>query len=434
VSEPLTPPRNAPPGGDAKFQALCRNLVGALYMLVRSVKLYDPENAIFQKPLNLLLETVNFLVAKEGKLDLTVVNGAFFVNEQLVRLDANTAEHVRYLVGEMEGHKVGGFALTKSATMGELKNFVWVFAKELPGEEDLAEDGLDGKKLASMKLIRWSKLKEKLNSAPDEDAKVDRKKYALTLYARAVFFVDGVLKAAALGKPLPGMNMKAGRLVQDLIDISQDYGSQFLGMSSNGPPEQALGYHLANTALTAIAFGGELGMSKGQLKDLGIAALLNEVSLVQLPPQERLRLRPEALPADAQRRRAQAAQQAATAVLADSGARRLAFYRALSCVQMHQPFGTPVRTAAGNIQMVVPSGDPLYFSRILAICSYYDILTTTTPDHEAFGPDVALALMWNQERYRFDPELLAVFVKVMAKTPIKALKPGQGRMIDIAGV
>ncbi|MGC4120021.1 MAG: hypothetical protein QM765_36665 [Myxococcales bacterium] len=428
------PSHNPAPSSDAKFQALCRNLVGALYMLVRSVKLYDPENAIFQKPLNLLLETCNFLVAKEGKLDLTVVNGAFFVNEQLVRLDANTAEHVRYLVGEMEAHKVGGFALTKSATMGELKNFVWVFAKELPSQEELSEDGLEGKKLASMKLIRWSKLREKLNNQKDDDAKVDRKKYALTLYARAVFFVGGVLKALAEGKSYPAMNMRAGRLVQDLIDVSQDYGSQLLGMSTSGPPEEALAYHLANTCLVALAFGGELGLSKAQLKDLGIAALLNETSLARVPPAERLRARPERMPVEAQRRRVQADQQAATGVLAESGSRKLGFLRALSCVQMHQTFGTAVRTTAGKIQMVVPAGDPLYFSRILAICSYYDLLTSTTTDHEAFGPDLALQLMWNYERQRFDPELLAVFCKVMARTPIKALKPGQGRMIDIAGV
>jgi len=60
--------------------------------------------------------------------------------------------------------------------------------------DEVPEDGLDGKKLASMKLTRWSKLKEKLNNAADADAKVDRKKYALTLYARTVFFVDGVLQ------------------------------------------------------------------------------------------------------------------------------------------------------------------------------------------------------------------------------------------------
>jgi len=419
-------------GGDAKFQALSRNLLAALYMLVRSARLYDPENAIFQKPLNLLLETVNTLIAKEGRLELTIANGAFYLNDQLVRVDATSAENLKVLATEMEAQKVGGFSLQRSTTIAELRNFLAVFARE-QAKDEVAEDGLEGRKLAAMKLRRWSKLKEKLDSAKlDANDKVDRKKYALTLYARGVFFMNEYMEKLRTGKPFPPS--RALRLVQDLVDISMEYRNQFLGMSSNGTGEAALSYHLVNTALIAIAFGGELGLTKQQLKELGVAALLNEAGLAQLPIDQRLRLQPEKLPAEAQRKRAAILREAAGKSLAEPGSRRLQIFRALSCVQMHEPFGTPIRTSDGKISMITPVGDPLLFSRILAICSYYDVLTTTTADHEAFGPEVGLALMWNQERYRFDPELLAAFVRIMAKQPLKMLRKDQGKLIDIAGV
>lgn len=413
---------------DAKLQALGRQLLSGLYMLVRSVKLYDPENAVFHRPLNALLETANLIVAKEGKLDLAVVNGSFYLNGQLVRVDQATLENLRQLAAEMEARQVGGFNLQRPTTISELRDFIWIFSKDQTQEVD--EDGVDGRKLTAMRLTRWGKLKEKLDKQDDE-GKVDRKKYALTLYARAIFFMDDHLKRMREGKPTtPG---KAARLVQDLIEITFEFPNQFLGMTGNGEGDQNLSYHLVNTCLLAIVFGGELGLSKHQLKALGLSALFNEAVLVRLPPEYRLCLQPQKLPPLIQGTRVQLFHEAAQQALAEPNAGKLQYLRALSAIQMNQPYGEPIRDARGGIRMVMPRGDPLYFSRILAIASYYDMLTSNAADHQAYGPEIALELMWNNERWRFDPELLRAFIAVMGRQPIKLLAKGQ-RTIDIGGV
>ncbi len=413
---------------DAKLQALGRQLLSGLYMLVRSVKLYDPENAVFHRPLNALLETANLIVAKDGKLDLTVVNGSFYVNGQLVRVDQATLENLKQLATEMEARQVGGFNLQRPTTINELRDFIWIFSKEQTQEAD--EDGVEGHKLTAMRLTRWAKLKEKLDKQDDE-GKVDRKKYALTLYARAIFFMDDHLKRMLEGTPTaPG---KAARLVQDLIEITYEFPNQFLGMTGNGDGDQNLSYHLVNTTLLAIVFGGEIGLSKHQLKELGLSALFNEAVLAKLPPEYRLCLQPQRLPPQIQAMRIQLFHEAAQQALAEPNAGKLQYLRALSAIQMNQPYGEPIRDARGGIRMVMPKGDPLYFSRILAIASYYDMLTSNAADHQAYGPEIALELMWNHERWRFDPELLRAFIAVMGRQPVKMLAKHQ-RSIDIAGV
>src|SRR5919108_1932943 len=93
-----------------KLQVLARNIVSGLYMLVRSVKMYDPDNAVFDKPLGSLAESINAILAKEGRFDLLTVKQSIYLNNMLVKVDLNALENVRYLVAELRAKDVGGFS------------------------------------------------------------------------------------------------------------------------------------------------------------------------------------------------------------------------------------------------------------------------------------------------------------------------------------
>ena len=49
-------------------------------------------------------------------------------------------------------------------------------------------------------------------------------------------------------------------------------------------------------------------------------------------------------------------------------------------------------------------------------------MTSKRPFREPYGPEIALALMTSDIKYKFDPVLLRIFMKVMAIQPIKILK------------
>src|SRR4051812_44022691 len=70
-----------------KLQALARGLASGLYMLLRSVKMYDADNDIFQKPLVQLQDAMNAIIRREGKLDLMGVKQSFYLNGMLVKVD-----------------------------------------------------------------------------------------------------------------------------------------------------------------------------------------------------------------------------------------------------------------------------------------------------------------------------------------------------------
>jgi HD-GYP domain-containing protein (c-di-GMP phosphodiesterase class II) len=415
-----------------KLQVLARGLVSGLYMLVRSVKMYDPDNAVFEKPLAQLQELVNQIISKEGKLELVGVKDSFYLNNMLVKVDLNAIDNQRYLLSEMRAKDVGGFSVSKPITLPELKNFVWIFSKEQTSEA--SEEGLANRKLLNMKVAKFSKLREKLSKEADKlenpgDYKVDRKKYAMTVYARAVFFLQKYLESVRAGKPLS--TAKALRIVQDLVDISYDQKTHFLGMTTTKRESDYLVFHQVNVCLMSIVFGAELGLTKPQLRDLGYIALFHDAGMSTIP--EELATKRGALTPAEKAQIQKAPLISVRNILMEKNITRSTLLRMVTTFEHKVDFGTAVRDSQGNIQMIIPKTNLGVFAKIIAICDAFDALTSKRPFRDAYGPEVALMLMWTEMRNKFDPELLQVFMRVMSIQPVKVLSKRQ-QNVSIAGV
>ncbi|HEX5745736.1 MAG TPA: HD domain-containing phosphohydrolase [Archangium sp.] len=413
-------------GYSEKLQTLARGLVSGLYMLIRSVKMYDPENAVFEKPLLQLQGIVNQIISKEGRLELVGVKDSFYLNNMLVKVDLNSIDNQRYLLGEMRAKDVGGISLNKPVTVPDLKNFIWIFSKDQSAQAE--EEGLAGRKLLNMKVTRFSKLKEKLNRdelANPDDQKVDRKKYAMTVYSRAVFFLSKYLESVQAGKPMN--TAKALRIVQDFVDISFEQKTHFLGMTTLKKSEvDYLVYHQVNVCLMSIVFGMELGLTKAQLRDLGYTALFHDAGMAMLP--EELSTKKGALSAEEKALIQKAPLISIRNILMEKGFTRSTLLRVVTTFEHKADFGTAVRDGRGNIEMIIPKTNLGVYAKILAICDAYDALTSRRPYRDAYGPEVALMLMWTEMRHKFDPELLQVFMRVMAIQPVKVLSRRQQSM------
>ncbi|WNG58397.1 hypothetical protein F0U59_29370 [Archangium gephyra] len=418
-------------GYSEKLQTLARGLVSGLYMLIRSVKMYDPENSVFEKPLLQLQDIVNQIISKEGRLELVGVKDSFYLNNMLVKVDLNSIDNQRYLLGEMRAKDVGGISLNKLVTVPDLKNFIWIFSKDQSAQVE--EEGLAGRKLLNMKVTRFSKLKEKLNRdelANPDDQKVDRKKYAMTVYSRAVFFLTKYLESVQAGKPLN--TAKALRIVQDFVDISYEQKTHFLGMTTLKKSEvDYLVYHQVNVCLMSVVFGMELGLTKAQLRDLGYTALFHDAGMVTLP--EELSTKKGALSSEEKALIQKAPLISIRNILMEKGFTRSTLLRVVTTFEHKADFGTAVRDGRGNIEMIIPKTNLGVYAKILAICDAYDALTSRRPYRDAYGPEVALMLMWTEMRHKFDPELLQVFMRVMAIQPVKVLSRRQQSM-SLGGV
>jgi len=406
-----------------KLQGMARTLVSALYMLVRSVKMYDPDNAVFDKPLTQLQDTINQIIRKDGKLELMGVKQSFYLNGMLVKVDMASLDNVRYLLDELRGKDVAGFNMLRTVTVPELKNFIWIFSKE---QADMAEaDGTAGKKLVSMKLAKWSKLKDKLENEKDEsEAKLDRKKYALTCYGRAIFFTKKYMESLRDDKPLN--TSKSMRILQDFVDISMDHRTHFLGLTTTRTDSEYLAYHQVNTCLMAVVFGNELGLTKVQLRDLGYVALFHDAGMGTVP--DNVLSKRGALTPEEKAIVARAPLISVRNILREKAINRSTLLRLVTTFEHKVEYGTAVRDGQGNIQMIIPKANLGLYAKIISICATYDALTSKRAFRDSYGPEVALMLMWTEMRNKFDPDLLRIFMRVMAIQPIKVLTKRQQSM------
>lgn len=409
---------------DQRLQATGRQIVATLYMLVRNVKIHSPENAIFLKPIDQLREAINTVVASERQLNLHAMGTNVYLNSTILKFDFSALANVNYLTKEFEARDMGGFATKRPVTSQEIRDFLHLFSAEHTGAAP--ESGADGKELPSITIARYAVVKELMDKLQkqeiDLDRQIDRKKYLMTVYARSIFFMKKFFETLQEGKPMLPF-AKAARLVQDFVDLCHEQTNHFLGLTTTRSDDEYLPYHSVNCALLSIVFGGELGLDRRQLHELGMAAMFSQVGLVEVPsevlaragaltPQERAYI--DLFPLRSAKR-----------ILQARGLDKTTMLRVVSTYESKVDYAMPQRDEHGEIQLVMPKVNLGIYGKIIAIVDCYDALTSKRPFREAYGPEIAMALMSQDMKYKFDPVLLRIFMKVMAIQPIKILQAGE---------
>ncbi len=408
---------------DQKLQALGKQIASTLYMLVRNVKIHAPDNKIFLKPIDTLREAMNRVIATEKQLNLHASETIIYLNNTQLKFDFGALESVKFLTAEFERRDIGGFSTNRPVTSAEIRDFLYIFSADYAGSAK--EDGAEGRELPSLRLARYAQVKElldKLQAEPDLDQQIDRKKYLMTVYSRAIFFMRIYFDKIERGDysiPLA----KAGRLVQDLVDLSHDQRTHFLGVTTTRSDTDYLPYHSVNTMLLCVVFGAELGLDKRQLHELGMAALFSQVGLVGVS--EEILSRKGGLTDEERKEIDLFPLRSAKKILFSRGLDKSTMARIVAAYESKVDFAIPRRTADGEIELVMPKMGLGIYGKIIAICETYDALTSKRPFREAYGPEIALALMSSEIKYKFDPVLLRVFMKVMAIQPIKIMGEGE---------
>ncbi|MBW2703127.1 MAG: hypothetical protein JRF33_20065 [Deltaproteobacteria bacterium] len=392
-------------GYDKKLQDLGHSLVASLYMLIRNVKLYDPENAIFHRPLDQCKQTINTIVAMDGKLDLQAAGSSFYLNNMLLRMDSKSLENVRFLHKELEEKDVGGFLLDQSVSLSELRNFIFIFSKE--NDEQAGEQGVSAKKLVSLKLRRFKKIQEILENqeTQDVDKRLDRKRYALLAYARTVLFMHKFMQGQrGQGPAIP--IARAGRLIQDLVDVVHGHRANFLGVMSINHQSGDRSFHAVNVTLLSIVFAQEAGLPKERLRELGMVTLFHDIGCADVP--EDIMAKREGLSEEEQQRMAMLRLYSIQRLLRMRDLSRRMLHVVVAAFDHKTEYGRAYKDLKGNVGMVEKLSELTVYSRILAITDCYDELVSL-----GYSPEIALTLMNSELKHRFDPNMLKRFLFMM---------------------
>lgn len=393
---------------EGELQTLGTRAIGTLFVIVRNVRMHTPDNEIFAQPLETLRDVINAVVDSDLKFELQAAGTLLALNGYLLKVDFSALAHVRHLTNELRARDVGGFYAKDHVQLEDLVSFLLRFNGDRRPEEEDAPTRSDAIRSVSYREVA-AKFKEQTDQQIEAERQNDPRKYAMTVYARAVYFMRRFLAQIGNGQRLPSA-VPAARIIRDFVDVCRHEPSLFWGLTCTRNSGDYLPFHSVNTALLCIAMGDQLALRREQLLDLGKAGLFHDVGAASMDPA--IQNKQGAL-SDEERAIVRRNPLYAVKRMLRSRPLDLSILKcALAAKEAKQHFTVVRPDAHGQPQAGTPR-DLGLFGRIIRIASCYDALTSARPYREALPPETALGVMHTQMKQEFDPVLLEVFIAVL---------------------
>jgi HD-GYP domain-containing protein (c-di-GMP phosphodiesterase class II) len=276
----VTQPANASNGHDASDGQLRqggRTLLLAFYTALRSLKLYPLENTAVQNALEDLDGVARKLLDLEGELEIRMAGDFIFVNATRLRVELDNYASFSHILAMFRAFDIGALRIRPGIEKREWQVFLSVLlrlADQGPADEQLEElhDRLEEAKVAHLELER---------PLPEGGSTEQSRHAAKQVYAQGVAVTKDVIGSVRMGRTARLKRVK--RAVQLVVDQVLNNETSMLGLTAIRDYDEYTFTHSMNVCIISVALGKKLGLSKVQLCDLGMTALLHDVGKARVP-------------------------------------------------------------------------------------------------------------------------------------------------------
>ncbi|MDD0842908.1 HD-GYP domain-containing protein [Pseudomonas sp. Gutcm_11s] len=247
---------------------------------------------------------------------------------------------------------------------------------------------------------------------PEEQARQSRAAKLSALRKRLAevdrTFVQASQRVKALNLTLrnqPEEALKAaGEVVRELVDALLGEDGAALH-SINGKAADDAYVHPLNVTVLALMLGRQLGYDSEACHSIGLGALLHDVGKLEVPSKVLLKAEPLTRP-----------EQQLLQMHVDFGVRRghelMLDDEVLRVIQEHHEYCDGSGYPKGLREAAIGR-----LSRVVSIANSFDNLCNPLNPRDALSPHEALALMFKQQRERFDDVALKAFIRCMGIYP-----------------
>jgi HD-GYP domain-containing protein (c-di-GMP phosphodiesterase class II) len=396
-------------GGDSK-EFGPRDFLFALFRLFRTAEIHALDNEALRRPAQNFMDLTSRIVLTDGTVSLQGKDGTLFVNS--VKISLSTDEY--YEVAEplfefLEERGMGGFVVEGPLTQEQLQALLRLLVYAPPADRTFVQ--LQGKLAAAGLPVRINKPLG-VRTKGDSAAVLERRAYTFLTYSKLVVLYRSLVTDVSGNLARRHYTVKKiCRTIEALVDICLEDDHTFLGIASVKAEGQYAAHHAANMAVLSISLGEKIGLRKVDLADLGIAAVLCDVGMRELPPD--VVDSDEEAPGDARDALQSHPLLSVRFLLDERIFTKSVLRRILVAFEHHRRIdGGGYPTSSHPVEL---------FPRIVAIADAYDALTTDRPWRKALLPDEALGKMVAESGKHFDPLLLKVFINSMGFYPVGTL-------------
>ena len=265
-------------GSDAYVRKMGRQFLVDVYSALRSVKLYPPDNPVVQKAVEEVLSVSRELFAREHELEVRVAGEFIFVNSTRLRLDLDNYASFGRIIAVFRGAGIGLFRLVDaSATTRDWLVFLTLLQSPGEGDADQRLVAL-GERLAAAEVRTF----ELGPPAPEDEE--DREKAleaAKRTYAQSLTVTKEVINSVRMGRSPNIKRIK--RVVQGIVDQILNEETSLIGLTTLRDYDEYTFTHSVNVCIFAVALGRKLGLTRLQLYDLGLGALMHDIGKARVP-------------------------------------------------------------------------------------------------------------------------------------------------------
>ncbi len=393
-----------------RTQKLGRRLVSHFYLVAKTAAMFDFSNVNAREALSTFLATLDELLSVEPEVTLQVASDCVFVNESRLKIDFEGFASFKYAIEAFNDRDIGAVTFARGVSEEDLTVFLRLW---IENDRSVAEPrhrirrGLEAAGIDRIELEESRALPETVTRKTEGERET-----SLNTYFKAIFVAKQFMEDFH-GRRTRYLQ-KARRLVHSIVDIIAQDESTLLALTQIKNFDEFLFTHSANVCVLSVSLGQNLGLDKVLLGALGLAALTHDVGMMEIPkglferrdsllPEERL----------AYERHPAAGVQA---ILKSQGVSDVSIRCALVAFEHHlneDYSGFPSRVYQRPRSLL---------SRIVAICDFYDTITTPgSEDDRVFSPEEALRLMAHEGSDVFNPLLVKVFINTIGTYPLGTL-------------
>ena len=402
----MTQPADAAsrPAAEGQLRQGGRALLLDFYTALRSLKLYPVENATVQKALADLDATTRALLAIESDLEIRLAGDFIFVNATRLRLELDNYASFSHILVVLRAFEIGALRIHGSdrREWQILLSLLLSISEQKPPEERFEElaERLGAARVTSLEIERA--VQHELETEEERQA-------AKRVYSQGVAVTREVITSVRMGRATSVKRVK--RAVQLIVDQVLNNETSLMGLTTIRDYDEYTFTHSVNVCIFSVALGKKLGLSRLQLYDLGMTALLHDMGKARVP----VEILNKTTGLDEREWRVmQAHPWLGALTLFTLRSYEETPYRAILTAHEHH-----MKTDLSGYPRTVRPRDLGIFSRIVAVADGFDAATTrrsyqTVP----IEPDQVLREMWQNPKRGYDAILVKALINLIGIYPV----------------
>jgi putative nucleotidyltransferase with HDIG domain len=387
------------------YQKTATELLIHFHIVDKIAKIHDTKNDAFQEQGRVLFEGLAKFLQDEDEATFRIRHSSLLLNGVRLKSSLGTYPIFKSVMSEFRKRELDALAFRAGLTVEELYRFMPIFARREKKDGSMfsrLQAEIDAADIAHVILEKASELKTPTN---------------LNRSTARIYFLSIVHLKESFRRHQTneGINVHSTRrLMQSIYNHIVDNESFVFGMTNLKNHDEYTLNHSVNVCLLASALGRRLGLNRGEIVDLGIAAFFHDLGKLETPLE--ILNKPAKL---------------------DDGEREIIeqhpFKGAEKLVLLKESSRLPLRAIHVAMEHHIKedlSGYPRYFhkddinlfSKIVKVVDFFDAVTTKRVYRtRVFTRAEALDLMLEQGGSEFSPVILKAFVSLMGAFPIGSL-------------